>query len=168
MRLLALVVASFMAVAVNAAAACDLPPPQAAANLVLIGQIARCSTEGKASFDSDLFDKLPRHKVRTTNPWEKGEVEYEGVLLSDLLAYVGASGSKILVSALNDYSYEIPIADVMKYGILLADKREGVAMPVHDKGPYFVVLPFDQFPELRSEDRYAQSVWQVSQIAVEP
>ena len=39
-------------------------------------------------------------------------------------------------------------------------------LPVRDKGPFFVVFPFTDVPELATEERYAQSVWQVNQITV--
>ena len=53
-----------------------------------------------------------------------------------------------------------------KYDVILAYKRDGADLSVRDKGPYFVVFPFTDVPELANEGRFAQSVWQVNHITV--
>jgi len=37
---------------------------------------------------------------------------------------------------------------------------------VRDKGPLFMIYPFDAQPELRSAVYYSRSVWQLSEIEV--
>ena len=39
-------------------------------------------------------------------------------------------------------------------------------MPVRDKGPLFVVYPYDSDPELRSQKFYSRSAWQVKSLIV--
>ena len=39
-------------------------------------------------------------------------------------------------------------------------------MPVRDKGPLFIIYPFDANPELKSQTYYSRSVWQVAKIVV--
>ena len=60
----------------------------------------------------------------------------------------------------------VQIFKVHTRNVILADKRDGVDLPVRDKGPFFVVFPFTEVPELATEARYAQSVWQVNRITV--
>lgn len=60
----------------------------------------------------------------------------------------------------------MPLADAMSYDVILAYKRDGEYLPVRDKGPFFVVFPFSDVPDLATETRFAQSVWQVHQITV--
>ena len=39
-------------------------------------------------------------------------------------------------------------------------------MSVRDKGPLFVIYPFDEAPELNNETYYGRSAWQVKSIEV--
>jgi len=80
--------------------------------------------------------------------------------------YVKADGKVMTVTALNDYRAEIPLQDTRDYDIILADRRNGAELAVRDKGPLFVVFPFLDHPELKTDARYAQSVWQVSRITL--
>ena len=75
-------------------------------------------------------------------------------------------GDKIVSIALNDYSVEIPIEDFAKYHAILALKRDGEYMSVRDKGPLFIVYPYDNDPELRSQKFYSRSAWQVNRLIV--
>jgi hypothetical protein len=50
--------------------------------------------------------------------------------------------------------------------VILALKRDGEYMPVRDKGPLFIIYPYDNAPELRSQQFYSRSVWQVSRLVV--
>jgi len=125
-----------------------------------------CTDGLEAHLDRAMIEALPHKQIKTENPWDDGAVTYEGVLLRDLMKYVKAHGSTVGVEALNDYRSDIAVADLDKYDIILAYKREGVDLSVRDKGPLFVVFPFTDVPELATEARYAQSVWQVNRISV--
>jgi hypothetical protein len=91
---------------------------------------------------------------------------YEGVLLRDLLKTVEANGTVLSIAALNDYSADMDVADTQSIDVILAFKRNGKYMPVREKGPLFVVFPFSDRPSLKVQQRFAQSVWQVSRITV--
>jgi hypothetical protein len=80
---------------------------------------------------------------------------------------VGATGTSVVAYALNDYSTEIPMEDFTRYGVLLALKRNGEYMPVRDKGPLFIVYPYDSMPELKHQKYYSRSAWQVARMVVE-
>jgi hypothetical protein len=56
--------------------------------------------------------------------------------------------------------------DVRKYNVILALKRDGEYMPVRDKGPLFIVYPFDSDPELKNRVYYGRSVWQVARLEI--
>jgi hypothetical protein len=45
-------------------------------------------------------------------------------------------------------------------------KRDGEEMPIRDKGPLFIVYPFDSAEELQSEQYYSRAVWQVKELKV--
>ena len=45
-------------------------------------------------------------------------------------------------------------------------KRNGEYMPIRDKGPLFIIYPYDGNPELKNQKYYSRSVWQVARIDV--
>lgn len=150
----------------GAAYACNIPQPKGEVVLTIDGMINECTDGLEVRLDKAAIEALPRKQITTENPWDHGPLTYEGVLLRDLVKYVKADGKAITLTALNDYRADIPLEDVEKYDVILADKRDGVDLPVRDKGPFFVVFPFTDVPELATEARYAQSVWQVNRITV--
>jgi hypothetical protein len=93
-------------------------------------------------------------------------VRFGGVPLGRLLDRVGASGSRLVAVALNDYSAELPVEDARRYGVILALRRNGEYMPVQNRGPLFIVYNFDSDPELKSQKFYSRSVWQVARLEV--
>jgi hypothetical protein len=121
---------------------------------------------GTVEFDRESLEKLGLVSIETATPWYTGKVKFEGVPLKLLMAQVGASGQTLQALALNDYSTEIPMADLAKYNVILALKRDGEYMPVRDKGPLFVVYPYDSDPELKSQQFYSRSAWQVKAFVV--
>lgn len=146
--------------------ACAIPQPKGEVVLTIGGMINECNDGLEVRLDKAMIQALPRKQVKTENPWDHGPLTYEGVLLRDLMKFVKADGKTLTVTALNDYRADIPLADMDKYDVILADSRDGVELPVRDKGPFFVVFPFTDVPELATEARYAQSVWQVNRITV--
>lgn len=134
--------------------------------LTISGRIKVTNADGAAQFDRPMLEAMGLQRVETTTPWHAGTVRFEGVSLAKLMQIVGAEGDRVSVVALNDYSSEIPMEDFAKYGVILALKRDGAYMPVRDKGPLFVIYPYDSAPELKHQKFYARSVWQVAKIIV--
>jgi len=152
--------------AAGQASAGSLPVPTEKPILTISGKISTTNKDGKAQFDRPMLESLGMTTVETTTPWYNGPVKFEGVSLDKLMKLVGATGERVVVVALNDYTSEIPLADFSKYKVILALKRNGEYMPVKDKGPLFIIYPFDSQPELKNSTYYGRSVWQVSTIDV--
>ncbi len=83
------------------------------------------------------------------------------------MAAVGAKGSSVTVVALNDYVTTVPTSDFARHAPILAFKQNGEYMKVRDKGPLFIIYPFDSKPELKADQFYARSVWQVKSMKIE-
>jgi len=146
--------------------AAELAPPAGKPILEITGKI-RVFNDGEAArFDRAMLEALGMTSFQTGTPWYTGPVTFEGVRMTTLLASVGAFGERAVVVALNDYTTEIPIADFQEFDVLLALKRDGAYMPVRDKGPLFIVYPYDSRPELRQQKYYSRSAWQVAKIIV--
>jgi hypothetical protein len=60
----------------------------------------------------------------------------------------------------------MPIDDAQRHDVLLARLIDDKPMTVRDKGPLFVIYPFDSKPELRSAVYYSRSAWQLRTIEV--
>jgi hypothetical protein len=134
--------------------------------LVVSGKINPADKSESVQFDRSALEGLGIVTIQTNTPWYKDTVKFEGVSLDKLMQTVGAKGDRVTVVALNDYSIEIPMEDFAKYGAILALKRDGEYMTVRDKGPLFIVYPYDQNPELKSQKFYSRSAWQVAKIIV--
>ena len=143
-----------------------VPPPSGKVILTISGRIDLTNKCGSAEFDYAMLEALGMDRIETTTPWYDGVVRFDGVRMQRLLQAVGASGESVTAVALNDYTTEIPVQDIRRYGVLLAMKRNGSDMPVSDKGPLFIVYPYDSKPELKSQKYYSRSAWQVASLEV--
>lgn len=144
-----------------------LSAPTGRVILSVEGAIGHQNDGDKAVFDSAMLEELGTTSFVTSTPWFSGPVEFEGVPLQRVLDAVGASGDQITAVALNDYSAEIPIESFEREVAIIALKRDGEYMDVSDKGPLFIVYPYDSDPELDTQKYYARSVWQLSRMVVE-
>lgn len=124
------------------------------------------SAAGSVTYTRDDLEKMGLVSVKTSTPWNQGVVDFEGVPLATLLKEAGASGTIATVTALNDYSVDIPTSDFVEFGTILAVKRNGEYMPVDDQGPFFVIYPFDSNPVLQGQPYHGRAVWQVKEITV--
>ncbi|MCG7392981.1 molybdopterin-dependent oxidoreductase [Microvirga sp. ACRRW] len=143
-----------------------LPAPKQRPILTVSGNISVTNQGNTAVFDRAMLEAVGTVSFETETPWYSERVKFEGVPLSKLMQHLGAKGEHIVVTALNDYSSDIPFTDITKYNVILATKQNGQYMSVRDKGPLFVVYPFDSDPELKHQTYYGRSVWQVSKITV--
>jgi len=84
-----------------------------------------------------------------------------------VLAAAGAKGARLQAIALNDYKVEMPVDEVAQNGAIVALRLNDRPMSVRDKGPLFVVFPFDSKPELRTERYYTRSIWQLRRLQVD-
>lgn len=146
--------------------AASLDAPKSKPILTISGDITQTNSAQGAQFDRGMLEALGMVTVETTTPWYKGPMKFEGVPLEKLMADVGAKGTRVVTFALDGYSTEIPVEDFAKFHTILALKRNGEYMPTRDKGPLFVIYPYDSNPELKSDTYYHRSAWQVERMVV--
>ncbi|MDP4299694.1 hypothetical protein [Leptothrix discophora] len=146
-----------------------LEPAKGRVLLTVTGAIARGNVaEGvrRHEFDAEALDALPVHVVRTGTPWHKGVIAFSGPLLADVLAQVAASGTTLQMTALNDYQIRMPIAEVLPFQPILARRADGAVLSVRDKGPLFMIFPYDEQPQTRNDLFFSRSIWQLKAIEV--
>ena len=141
--------------------------PQGAVILTVSGNIGVKNPADAALFDAALLDALPQHSFVSTTPWLKHPATFTGPLLKDVLQALKAQGTRLKALALNDYKIDIPLEDAFKYDVILTRKVDGRVLTVREKGPIFVMYPFERFPELKTDTYYSRCIWQLKSFRVE-
>jgi hypothetical protein len=135
--------------------------------LTVSGTIANTNRANEAAFDRAMLEALGSDKITTTTPWSTGPDLFEGIKLETLMDVLGATGSSVTAYALNDFTTRVPVSDFKRFHPIMALKRNGEYMPVRDKGPLFIVYPYDSDPELRQQVYYNRSAWQIARLVIE-
>ena len=150
-------------------AAFELPKeaPQGAVILTVSGNIGIKNSADAALFDAALLDALPQHSFVSTTPWLKNPATFTGPLLKDVLQALKAQGTTLKALALNDYKIDIPLDDAFKFDVILTRKVDGKVLTVREKGPIFMMYPFERFPHLKTDLYYSRCVWQLKSLRVE-
>jgi hypothetical protein len=161
-----LALAGAVALGAGFAGAASLDQPSDEPILTVAGSIGVTNKDGTAQFDRQMLEALGAVSFETTTPWYSGPVTFEGVPLAKVMDAVQARGDTLLAIALNNYSAELPMEDARKYNVILAYKRNGEYMTVREKGPLFIVYPYDSVAELKNQKFYSRSVWQLSRLEV--
>ena len=120
-----------------------------------------------ASFNMKFLKSLPQQTFVTQTPWYKDPVKFTGPLLRDVLAAAKAKGEVINAVALDDYQAKIPFSDATDYDVILAHQMDGKTLTAKDKGPLFVVYPYDSKAEFQAVRFYERSIWQLKALRVE-
>ncbi|MFD1343962.1 molybdopterin-dependent oxidoreductase [Litorisediminicola beolgyonensis] len=152
-----------------AIAADPLPAPEGDVLLTITGAIGLTNNpEGDAAlFDRAMLEALPVRTIRTATIWTEGVQEFTGVPLADLLERIEVTDRPSLrAAAINDYAIDIPAEDWENDVALIAYERNGAEMSVRDKGPLWVIYPFDDAPELNTEVHFSRSIWQLDRIEI--
>ena len=117
-------------------------------------------------FDMAMLERLPQTAYSTRTPWYGQACKFSGPLLRDVLSCAGLRGSQLRLEALNAYRVDIPFDDVLQHDVLLARLLDDKPMAVRDKGPLFVIYPFEQHAALRNAVYHSRCVWQLRSIEV--
>jgi len=143
-----------------------LPPPTGRPILEVSGAIGRTNAPGKALFDLPMLESLGMRELVTVTPWTEGEQRFSGIDPRALLAAVEARGRELEAGALDGYRVVIPIADLERYPLLLATRRDGRPMPVRERGPLWLVYPWSTHPETADQPYRGRAIWQLRSIVV--
>lgn len=146
-----------------APALAEMPAPKGEVILTIEGKIA-----GGTPIDLDLegLQTLPKEVFQTTTIWTEGNLEFTGVPLKSLLAEAGAEGEAVSAEALNGYAVDIPLSELDEKAPIIAYFIDGETFSRREKGPLWVVFPYDGVDKYKSETSYAYSIWQLRKLTV--
>lgn len=116
-------------------------------------------------FDLSDLEKLPQETVRADFPKGGAETEFSGPLLKDVLAEAGASGQTLTVQAMDGYAIEVPLAEMVEKGAVVALERNGRPFGIGNFGPTQIVFPRGDRPDLKDmpDDWW---IWEIYHINV--
>jgi hypothetical protein len=146
--------------------AAALEPPTGPVVLTLTGSVGSPNDGAVAQFDMAQLERLPQVSFTTRTPWYVPARKFTGPLLRDVLRVAGARGTQLRALALNDYRVDIPFEDAQRFDVIVARLLDDKPMAVRDKGPLFIVYPFDAQPALRTATYYGRSAWQLRTIEI--
>ena len=168
---LLVVILTLASAAMASAKECHLPAPRGPVVLEVeflpVGTGTNTGTR-RIALDRAALAMLPQDGFSTTTIWTDGIQEFKGVRLRKFADCLGINSGLLTLIATNDYLIEIPVDELRADGALIAYERNGAPMATRDKGPLWLVYPYDADPEFRTETVYAQSIWQLDRIEVSP
>lgn len=111
-------------------------------------------------------DAIGRVDLATHTPWTIGPQRFAGLPVAQLLEAVGARGTTMRAVALNDYAVSMPIAEAVATGAFMATRQDGAPIPVRLRGPFWIIFPWSQRPELENATTRGRSIWQLQRIDI--
>lgn len=134
--------------------------------LTVDGNIDHHGDDGKARFTLAELKAIGVTTLRTSSNWTNGVVTFEGVLVRSLMEKVGAKGTAVTARAIDEYFSEIPMQDFTDYDVILAYALNGKPLSRRDKGPLWVVYPWDAHEGLKHGPKTVHSVWQLERMTI--
>lgn len=114
--------------------------------------------------EAELLD-MRQVTVRTSTEFTDGVVEFVGPLARDAVALVGAEGaSTVHLVAVNDYSVDVALEEIMNYDVILALYADGKRLIRRGKGPIWLMYPIDAYEELQDADYNRRLIWQLDTL----
>jgi len=137
-----------------------LSPQKVVAETLLTVTHAGAVTE----YDLQALQNLGSVVIETQTIWTDGPQTFTGTPLAALVAQLGLEGGVLLASAINDYKVEIPVSDAVEGGPIIAYLNNDMPMTIRDKGPLWIIYPYDSNPSYQAELIYSRSIWQLDRI----
>jgi hypothetical protein len=113
------------------------------------------------------LDAFSQTEFTTSTIWTDGDIQFSGVSLKMLLTHLNVKGDTLTMTALNDYAVAMPVADLTEDAPIIATRMNGAVMPVRDKGPFWVVYPYDDNALFSTETNYTRSIWQLNRLHID-
>lgn len=143
----------------------ELPMPTGDVILTVTGA-GMTNIDGAAALDLAMLEEMGSAEIETSTIWTEGTQTFEGVPLGVLIDRLAIEGETLSAVAINDYAVEIPTSDGVEGGPIIAYKMNGKPMSVRDKGPLWVIYPYDSDPAYQTEVIYSRSIWQLDRLDV--
>ena len=124
-------------------------------------------TNGSQSLvlDRAELEAFPQTTIATTSPYFDGVAEFTGPSLSRVLESFDLSGNtRIVLRALNDYRVDGSLKELLAMDPIVATRMDSEPMSVRDRGPFWLMLPLSDRPELDEQEFHRFMIWQLEGI----
>lgn len=126
--------------------------------------VAGTGEGASVSFTREALEEMDQVEITTSTIWTDGIETFSGVSLRRMFEDLGVTDGTIELTALNDYVIAIPFDELEPDAPILATRKSGAVMSVRDKGPFWVIYPYDQDARFQTETIFARSIWQVARV----
>lgn len=137
----------------------------AAAEDVILTMQAGAGGQSVTFTDAELM-ALPQESFETETIWTEGVIAFSGPSLKSVLEHAGMTPGDVELYAINDYSVVLPLEKLEDGAPIIANRINGAPFSVRDKGPLWVVFPYDDESRYNTEEYFALSVWQLNRLNV--
>lgn len=118
----------------------------------------------KQAFTLADLDALPQQQFTTSTIWTTEPTAFSGPALSDVTASSGLSTKVLTLRPTNNYSITVNSSMLEENAPIVATRINGKTFSLRERGPLWVVLPYDAHSRYRSEYTFAASIWQLTDI----
>lgn len=122
----------------------------------------------KLDFTLSELQALPQAESTTSHPWSAEKHHFKGIDMNALLAllFENSEVKKLSLEALNGFSVDVDWNKVSAFSPILAWQDNDKIMSRRNKGPLWLILPFDKVPKIKQADFLHYMVWQLRVIRV--
>ena len=119
-------------------------------------------------FTLSELQALTQSQITTAHPWSAQAQHYSGIDLTALLEKLFAKQQikSLNLEGLNGFSVAFEWSKINTFAPVVAWQENGQLMSRRNKGPLWLILPFDQVPEVKQADFLHYMVWQLRTIRV--
>lgn len=134
--------------------------------LTVSGNIARHDGNGVMRLTDAMLAELPQISFRTGTIWTSAPRTYTGPSMLSVLELAGAKGSRVTALAANAYRSSFAISALEDHVPIIARLIDGAPFGLRERGPLWIMYPFDEDQRFRTERHFAQCVWQLTELVV--
>lgn len=142
------------------------PLPVATGKPVMVVHTA-AGAGSDARLDMNGLTAMSTASIDVYEPFVKKTVHFEGVPLSELLTRAGIATGTVRIHALDDYTFDAKVSDLLATGAFLATSAGGRAIPVAEGGPIRIVYAKDH-ALAKNTDAWVWSVDSMRQVDQAP
>lgn len=126
------------------------------------------------AFDTATLARLPVVTIKPTLEYDAKSHALSGPLLTSVLEVAGVASTasvEVNLRALDGYNVALPLADVRRYGMMVATHLDGQPLGLGGLGPQWAVYDADRIAAFRDKplnQRFALCPWGIYHIGLKP
>ena len=116
--------------------------------------------------EEDLL-ALPQVTIETSTPWDEEVITFSGPTLKALLTRYNITEGELNLYASNRYQIQVPWDYIEDTTPIIANRMNGSPFSRRQRGPLWLIFPFDSDDRYRSYEVSAMSIWQLISMEID-